>query len=295
MNRKNAFPYDISMRKHFLNYIIILIVTIVYSAGVGLFLDPNNIAPGGVTGIAIILNDLIPVETGTLILLLNIPILLLGIWKFGFKFILSTLFAIVLISEFTNLWAFVPTPTTDRMLASIIGSALVSGSVGIIFKCGATTGGIDIIVKILRQRYQHLKTGVIFWMLDIVVVLLSGFAFGNLETALYGSIGVIVSAWILDLVLYGRDEAKFYLIISKHSHEIASVLLERLGVGVTYLSGTGAYNQEEKQIIMCVIKKQRSPKLEEIVKEVDMDAFTIVTRANEIFGEGFKNIAGERL
>lgn len=278
-----------------MKYIIIFFTTIIYSAGVSLFLDPNDLAPGGVTGIAIILNSIIPIETGTLILLLNIPILLLGVWKFGFKFILSTSFAIVLVSEFTNLWTLVPAPTTDRMLAVIIGSALVSASVGIIFKCGSTTGGMDIIVKILRQKYKHLKTGVIFWMLDIVVVILSGIVFGNIETALYGAIGVMISGWMLDLVLYGRDEAKFYLIVSKHSHDIASALMERLDVGVTYLNGTGAYNQEQKEIILCVIKKQRSAKLEEIVKEMDIEAFTIVTRASEIFGEGFKNIAGERL
>ncbi len=283
------------MRKHILNYTVIFFATIAYAAGIALFLDPNNLAPGGITGISIIISRFVPIETGTLIFLLNIPILILGIWKFGFRFILSTLYSIVLVSFFTNLWSLYPSPTQDKLLAAITGAVLVGGSVGIIFKHKATTGGIDIIIKILRLKYKHLKTGTLFLVIDAAVVALSGILFKNLETALYAGISVVVTASVMDLVLYGRDEAKMFFIISKEPERLCAALIEELEVGVTYLEGAGAYSKDKKKILLCVVKKHHAAKLEEAVKEIDKNAFTIVSSASEIFGEGFKNIAGERL
>ncbi len=283
------------MRKHILNYTVIFFATIAYAAGIALFLDPNNLAPGGITGISIIISRFVPIETGTLIFLLNIPILILGIWKFGFRFILSTLYSIVLVSFFTNLWSLYPSPTQDKLLAAITGAVLVGGSVGIIFKHKATTGGIDIIIKILRLKYKHLKTGTLFLVIDTAVVALSGILFKNLETALYAGISVVVTASVMDLVLYGRDEAKMFFIISKEPELLSAALIEELEVGVTYLEGAGAYSRDKKKILLCVVKKHHAAKLEEAVKEIDKNAFTIVSSASEIFGEGFKNIAGERL
>lgn len=285
----------ILMKKHFLDYSIILFATIVYAAGISLFLDPNNLAPGGVTGIAIILNRFVPVETGTLILLLNIPILLAGIWWFGFKFIFATLYATVLTSVFTNFWSRYPAPTNDKMLAAVIGAAMVGGSIGVIFKHHATTGGVDIIIKILRTRFKHLKTGTLFLIMDLAVVVISGFVFKNLETALYAGIAVATSATVLDVVLYGRDEAKLFFVVSSEPEMLGTALMKELDVGVTYLEGKGAYSRHEKRIIMCVVRKQLAVKLEETIHKIDKDAFTIVSSASEIFGEGFKNIAGDRL
>lgn len=295
MNKKYAFSYANHMRKHILNYTVIFFATIAYAAGIALFLDPNNLAPGGVTGISIIISRFVPIETGTLIFLLNIPILILGIWKFGFRFILSTLYSIVLVSVFTNLWSLYPAPTQDKLLAAITGAVLVGGSVGIIFKHNATTGGIDIIIKILRMKYKHLKTGTLFLVIDAAVVALSGILFKNLETALYAGISVVVTASVMDLVLYGRDEAKMFFIISREPERLSASLMEEVEVGVTYLEGAGAYSKDKKKILLCVVKKHQAAKLEEAVKDIDKNAFTIVANASEIFGEGFKNIAGERL
>lgn len=295
MNKKYAFSYANAMKKHILNYGIIFLASIAYAAGIGLFLDPNNLAPGGITGISIIVNRFVPIETGTLILLFNIPILLLGIWWFGFKFIFSTLYATVLVSIFTNFLSRYPSPTRDKMLAAIIGATLVGGSIGVIFKQQATTGGIDIVIKILRTKYKHLKTGTLFLVIDMSVVALSGFVFKNLETALYAGISVVTTSAVLDVVLYGKDEAKLFFIISKEPERLGKCLIEELDVGVTYLEGRGAYSRNKKQIILCVVKKHQAVKLEEAVKEIDKSAFTIVSSASEIFGEGFKNIAGDRL
>jgi uncharacterized membrane-anchored protein YitT (DUF2179 family) len=253
------------------------------------------LAPGGVTGIATILNRLSGIETGTWILLLNVPILMLGAWKFGGKFILSTIYCTILTSVLTNVLAPVGALTSDPLLAALAGSALLSLAMGWIFKSGATTGGMDIVVKVLRTKVPHLKTGAIYMMIDAMVVTASAFVFKDVDKALYAGLTVVTTSLLLDVVLYGRDGAKLIYIISDNSDAITKRILEELDIGVTHVQGTGAYSGKEKQVIMCVIKKQLAPKAEEIVKEEDPLAFMIVTSAMEIYGEGYKSYFSEKL
>lgn len=276
------------------DYIIITIASATYAAGVSLFVDPNNLAPGGVTGIAIVLSRLIPVETGTLIMLLNVPIILLGIGKFGIRFIVSTFYAIVMTSVFTNIFAGFEAATNDILLGALAGGVLIAVSIGVIFKRGATTGGADIIVKCLRLKYPHLKTGALFMLIDMCVVALSGIVFGDVDAALYAGISVAVTSVVLDIVLYGRDGAKLIYIISDYPEKITDRLLEELDIGVTLLSGLGAYSGRNKKIIMCVARKMLAPGVEAVVKQEDAEAFMIVTSAAEIFGEGYKSYFGDK-
>ena len=166
-------------------YVIITAAAFVYAVGVSLFTDPNNMAPGGVTGISIILSRLLPVSTGTFIMLINIPILIFAVWKFGIAFTVSTIYAIALISSFTNVLSPYGAATDDILLAALVGGTLTAVSIGVIFRAGATTGGTDIIVKALRLRFPHLKTGKIFFIADALVVTLSGIVFRDLNAALY--------------------------------------------------------------------------------------------------------------
>lgn len=276
-------------------YIIITIMAFIYAAAVSLFIDPNNMAPGGVTGIAIIISRFLPVETGTLIFMLNIPILLFSIWKFGLRFTLSTVYAITLISVFTNILAPLGAATDDILLAALAGGVLYAISIGLIFKVGATTGGMDIIVKWLRIKLPYLKTGVLFFVTDAIIITMSGIAFKNVDAALYAGITVAVNSVALDIVLYGKDEAKLIYIISDHAQDIAARLLKELDIGATYIEGRGAFSGKEKQVLMCAVKKQMSPRLEEIVKEEDTDAFMIISSAMEVFGEGYKSYFNERI
>ena len=279
----------------FRDYVMITVASFIYAVSVSMFLDPNSLAPGGITGIAIILNRLFGIETGTWMLLINIPILLIGIWKFGLRFILSTIYCTAMTSLFTNLLTPVGAVTTDPLLASLTGSALMAVSMGWVFKAGSTTGGTDIIIKLLRLKFPYLKTGALFFLTDVVIVIASAFVFRNIDKALYAGIVVIITSVVLDVVLYGRDEAKLIYIISDHAEKIAGRLLEELDIGVTYVQGSGAYSGKEKSVIMCAMKKNISPKAEEIVKEEDPLAFMIVTSATEIFGEGYKSYFSEKL
>ena len=295
-NRQKKLPKKkISMKKMIKDYVLITIACAVYSVAISMFLEPNSLAPGGVTGIAIILNRLIPVETGTLILLINIPILLLGAWKFGLRFSLSTIYSTVLISLFTNLLTNVKVVTSDPLLAALVGGSLSAIGIGWVFKAGATTGGTDIIIKLLRIKMPHLRTGGLFLAMDAVIVALSAFVFKDIDVALYAGLTVFVISLVLDLVLYGRDEAKLMFIISDKSEEITRRLLEELDIGVTHMRGSGAFSGKDKQVILCAAKKSIAPKTEVIVKEEDPQAFMIITSATEIYGEGYKSYFSEKL
>lgn len=276
-------------------YTVITISSLLYAIAVSLFLDPNALAPGGVTGISILLNYLTGISTGTWILLLNIPILLLGVWKFGVKFILSTIYCIVLTSITTNLLEPFGAVTLDPLLAGIVGSGLIALALGWVFKVGATTGGMDIIVKVLRVHFPHLKTGSLYMFLDSAVVISSVLVFRNIDLGMYAAITVFLTSFFLDLVLYGRDGAKLVYIVSDLSQMITDRILNELDIGVTYMNGYGAYSGKNKNVILCVIHKQLYPKLENIVKETDPYAFMIVSGASEIYGEGYKNINSEKL
>lgn len=278
-----------------LDYLVITAASFLYAVAVSLLLDPNSLAPGGVTGIAVILNRVTNVATGTWIFLINVPILIIGMWKFGVRFILSTAYATFAVSCFTNLLNRIGAVTGDLFLASAAGGALMAVSLGLVFKSGATTGGMDIIIKLLRLKFPHMKTGSLFLITDAAVVILSAFAFQDIEVAMYAGLVVVINSILLDVVLYGRDGAKLIFIISDHHEAITKRILEEMDIGVTYISGQGAYSGKEKSVIMCVMKKQLSPKAEEIIKEEDPLAFMIVTSATEIFGEGYKSIFSEKL
>lgn len=275
-------------------YAMITAMALLNAVAISLFIDPNNLAPGGVTGIAIIISRFLPVETGTLIFAFNIPILIFAVWQFGLRFTISTIYAITLISVFTNILAPVGPATDDTLLAALAGGVLYAVSIGIIMKCRATTGGMDIIVKWLRMKLPYLKTGVLFFITDVIIVSASGIVFKDIDAALYAGITVVVNSIVLDLVLYGKDEAKLLYIISDRPKEITERILTELDIGVTYIEGRGAYSGREKQVLMCVAKKQISPRIEVIVKEEDTEAFMVITSATEIFGEGFKSYFSER-
>ena len=270
-------------------YLIIAVASSFYAIAISLFLDPNKLAPGGVTGIAIIINHFLKMPTGVLVLILNIPIMLLGIWKFGLKFFISTIVATVMGSVFIDVAARFPVATNDLFLSALIGGILMGLSIGIIFKVGASTGGTDIIARLLKLRFPHIETGKLFICVDILIVMASAIAFRDIELAAYAGICVFVGGKALDFVLYGGEGARLIFVISEKEEEIADKFMTELDSGVTYVNGIGAYTYSDKKIVMCAMTKQMLPKAQDIVKEIDDNAFMIITSANEIVGEGYKS------
>lgn len=285
------------MEKRILNeaksLILIAAAALIYAVGISLFLDPNQLAPGGVTGIAVILNRLVPIETGTLYFLLNVPIVILGIWKFGVRLIAKTAYAIVLVSMLTNLLGSAPALTEDLLIAGAVGGGLTAVGIGLIFKAGATTGGTDIIIKILRLKYRHLKTGFLFLCTDIVIVSMSALVFRNIEVAFYALLTVMVSGKVLDYVLYGGDNAKMLFIMTREPEKIGKRLMKELEVGVTYLHGQGGWTGEEREVVFSMVPNRLGAEVQDIVKQEDSSAFLVVTSANEIYGEGYKDFFEE--
>jgi uncharacterized membrane-anchored protein YitT (DUF2179 family) len=284
-----------NLRQRLKDYVVITIASFVYAMGIAQFADPNNLAPGGMTGLAIVLSRLIPFSSGTWFLILNIPVIILGIWAFGFKFIVSTMYSTALTALFTNILLKYGAATHDVLLASLMSALLCGAAIGVIFKAGATTGGTDIIVKFLKVKFPYIRTGIIFFGIDVLVVVISGIVFQDINAALYAFISIIVTAKVMDIVLYGSDEARLIYIISDNADQITGRMLEELDIGVTHISGTGAYSGKEKKVILCTVKKTVLPLVQDIVKEEDAGAFMIVSSASEVFGEGYKSYFSERI
>lgn len=285
-------------RKKIRSYVVtILLLTfgsLVYAAGIALFLDPNNLAPGGTTGIAIIIGHFAPLQTGTLVWIINVPILIFGWWKFGARFIFSTIYVTTIASVFMNLMnTYVVEPygliSTDHLLCGVAGGALMALGMAMVFRRGATTGGTDVIVRALRQKYRHIKSGTIFIISDTMIITAAAIAFKNVEVALYAAITVFVSNMVLDRALYGGDRAKLLYIISAKEERISSRILEEIDIGITHLQAEGAYTARPTKVIMCVCSKYNYTKVRAIVREEDDAAFLIVSDASEVFGDGYKD------
>lgn len=280
--------------KKIFRYVFITFTAALYAVGIALFLNPNNLAPGGISGIAIILKKMFPglPGVGMLILLINIPILAVGIKKFGIKFILSTMYSLIVSSVLIDILPIVFNVngvTDNKMLASVIGGATFGLGMGLMFRLDTTTGGLDIIVKIIKQKKPHLKTGQIYFLLDVVILAASAMAFKDVEVALYAAIAIYVSTVVMDRAIYGGDEATLVYIISEKRELIARRMMKEVNVGATMIQAKGAYSNETTEVIMCVMKKQTLVKVRNILKQTDSGAFMIVSLANEVFGQGFKD------
>ena len=272
--------------KKIFRYVFITFTAALYAVGIALFLNPNNLA--------IILKKMFPglPGVGMLILLINIPILAVGIKKFGIKFILSTMYSLIVSSVLIDILPIVFNVngvTDNKMLASVIGGATFGLGMGLMFRLDTTTGGLDIIVKIIKQKKPHLKTGQIYFLLDVVILAASAMAFKDVEVALYAAIAIYVSTVVMDRAIYGGDEATLVYIISEKRELIARRMMKEVNVGATMIQAKGAYSNETTEVIMCVMKKQTLVKVRNILKQTDSGAFMIVSSANEVFGQGFKD------
>ncbi len=286
-------------------YAAIIFGCVVFALGVTLFLDANNIASGGVTGIAIILNfvtkDVPWLNTGIWIIIINVPLFILGWIFFGHRFILSTVFSTVLSSLLVWVFeiafkSFLPI-TENVLISSVLGGALFGGGLGLIFRMGSTTGGTDIVVKILRKKFRHIRTGIISMIIDMIIVWFSAIVYRDFELVCYTVVSIVVVTIAFDWVLYGGNSAKLVHIIT--TEEFSSLMFERilkeLDITATYVDGKGAYSGNEKRIIFCAVRNTAFPKLRDIIKDIDPTAFTIVSSAKEIYGEGYIDHNDEEL
>ena len=275
-----------------LKYLLIALGALVSAAGFEFLLYPNDIVVGGVTGVSMIINKLTGLPIGVLTIVMNVPLFVVAWKKFGLKFIIDSLVGMVLSSVFIDLLAMQHISLTDDLLlACIIGGVIKGVGFGVIYWEGATTGGSDILAKLVRSRYPYINFGTITLILDASVMVAFAVIFTNYESAMYGVIAMFVTSRVVDLVLYGIDTSNVCYIVSNRSKEVADQITSTLHRGVTILHGEGAFTGEEKQVLMCVVKRSQSVEIRRLVKNADEDAFLIVTDAKNVFGHGFGDIS----
>lgn len=269
----------------------LLVGEFIYSVGVHVFTSPNNIAPGGVTGIATLLNYLFDWHIGIVTLCINIPLLILSIFFLGKRFTFRTLSAVMLFTVFMDyVVVYIPEYHGDTFLASLFGGVLMGVGLGLIFMGDFTSGGTDIIVRLIQKKYPHFSTGKLIMLFDVAIITISVFVYDkDINVALYAFIAIYACSIMIDTIIYGADIGRMVMIVSDKSGEISSVLLEKLDRGVTLLDAKGGYTGKEKQVIMIAVKRNQFYKVKKMVYSIDPAAFMIVTEAGEIVGEGFKS------
>lgn len=267
----------------------ICIGCVLFAAGFQLFLQPNQISPGGVSGIAMVITYLTGAPTGVLIIVCNIPIFLLAWRALGRRFLIASVISMIVYSVFVDILEPVAFAITeDVLLAAVYGGALMGLGLGLVFSAGASTGGSDVVARLLALKFPHMNLGQLLLLVDVFVVLLSAVVFQSYEGALYAGIAIFMSSKVIDLILYGLNFAKVVYIISRNPDDLAKRITERLGRGVTILYGRGAYSGEEKEILLCAVAQRQIVELKRAAREADPEAFMIVSEAREVLGLGFQ-------
>ena len=269
-------------------YAVITFGSALYAICFNWFFQPNNISMGGFTGVAQIVNRLIPLmPVGVTVIVLNVPLFLIGVRKLGLGLLISSLYAMavgsLMIDGLNMIYTF---PPMEPLLATIYGGVLLGVSMGLLLSVGATTGGTELAARLLKLKLRHLSIGRLCLVLDVTVITLYALTFRSIINALYGIIAMYISSLAMDAVVYGSINAKMAYIISDHSQEITEKLLG-MDLGVTLLKGKGGYTGGEKNVVLCAFKRSQIAALKANVMAVDPTAFIIVCEAHEILGEGF--------
>ena len=277
-------------------YAVITVSCAVYALSFNWFFQPNNIVMGGFTGIAQILGRILPgLPVGMTVLVMNVPLLILGVRKQGPKLLVGTLYATAVSSLMIDGLDMVYTfPPMEPLLACVYGGVLLGLSLGLMFQMGATTGGTELLARLLKYRIRTLSIGRLCLVIDAIVVSLYALTFRNIHYALYGIIAMYISSIAMDAVIYGSVNAKMAYIISAHSQEITQRLL-KMELGVTLLNGRGAYSGDEKQVVFCAFKRSQIAAIKAAVTGIDPAAFIIVCEAHEVLGEGFGEYSPDSL
>jgi len=276
--------------KTIIDYLFITAGAMIMSLALVLFLSPNKIAAGGVSGLAIVFHHLFKIPIGITMLIFNIPLFLIGIKYLGKRFGIRTLFGMISFSVFTDFFDKIlhfQSITDEPLLASLYGGLLIGVGLGIIFKVRGSTGGSDIVAQIFSHK-GIMSAGNTFLLIDFIVISFAGISFQGIEYALWGFIGLYVSSRVIDVIISGLGYAKACYIISKKSEVIKDEIFSKMNRGVTFFKGKGAYLQEDRNIIFCIVTRREVAKLRDIVKVTDPDAFVIIQDVHQVLGRGFK-------
>lgn len=276
--------------------VFITVGSMIYAVSVNAFTAPNNIAPGGITGVSTMISYLINTPIGMVAMLLNIPIIIWGIMEIGYKLVAKTLLAITISSICIDLFSlFIPAYKGDPLLVAIFAGVFEGLGLSLVFIRGATTGGTDMMGRLINHRYRHFSVGKIMLAIDGLIVVMSAFVFGSIDNAMYACIVIFVSTSLIDAMIYGTDSGtgKTFFVLSPKTHDIGDRIMKELDRGVTYISSKGGYSKEPGDMLLCAVRRFEVYKVNTIIREEDRDAFVIVGDAGEISGEGFRPVKSD--
>lgn len=270
---------------------LLLLGSLIYGIGTYVFVVPANIAPGGATGVALMVNYVTGLPVGILTLLLNVPLLALAWFYLSKKFAISTALTTTLCSLVLDFVVpfIVPAYSGDRLLCSLYGGVIVGAGMALIFIAGSTTGGTDILGYVLQKKRPHISIGRALMIVDGIILAVSIFVFGNIEAALFGMIALYVQTKVIDTIIYGGEAGSMATIITSNPDDISDKVIGELDRTATLIPARGMYSKQDTNVLLCTVRKSQFSRLKKIVYEADPNAFVMVTDTSEVFGLGFKN------
>ncbi len=282
-----------------------IVGTAIFGLGLNLFLLPNELNIGGISGLAMIIRELLSwtgipfldrfATVGLLSALMNLPLFAIGGMKIGKPFFFGSLFGMACLSLFIDLFSIIPAPETESLVGALYGGVCCGLGGGIVFSSGFSTGGSDIVVRLWKKRWPFVPLGIFTTAFDLIVALATGIVFGNITHTLYCGVAVFITGRVVDAVVYKFDYSKVALIITKHHEEVASRLGKELHRGSTFLHGQGSYSHNDTTVVLTAVKKHQLAEMKDIVAQIDPDAFIIVQEAHQVLGDGFARYSKDAL
>ena len=292
--------HSFSFKTFIIDNVYYIIGCTLYAFGVNIFAIPNNIAQSGITGVAIIINYLVPwCPVGLTGFLLNIPLIVLAWFIIGKRFTLKTLWATGILSIIIDGVAaimsngLISAYTGDKLLASMFCGAMSGAGIALVIVRGATSGGTDVLGRLLRKVWPHMSMGRMILFCDATIVMAAAIVFRSVDSAMYAAILIFVSSEVMDYILYGTGSGKMLYIFTKKGKEIAHAIIKQGRRGATIIEGKGGYTGENNDLVLCAARNHEIPRIRRLVKELDPESFVVLTEANEILGKGFNPPASE--
>ena len=273
----------------FYDFWIISLGSIIYSLGIAGFIEPSEFSPGGFSGIAIIVNHLTGLPTGSVLFALNLPLIILGFVRLGGMMVVKTFLCTIVSSLAIDVIdIYFPVITEDKILSSLAGGLLIGVGMAMVFSRGGTSGGTDIAAKLIQRKRPYFTLGSLIILMDALIITASVFAFGSIEAALYSVLAITLQTTLLDKILYGAEGGKVAFVITTCPEDLTEAIFKNLQRGVTRVPILGGYSRESKTMLMCALRRQQVGDFRRVVKHTDHDAFLVLCDAGEIVGEGFK-------
>lgn len=267
-----------------------------FGLGFSLFLLPSGLNAGGLSGLAMCLVHLTKFgSVGTVTMLINIPLFILAGIKIGKKFFIGSFVGMITSSLAIDLFAMLPTPQVEPLVGALYGGAICGFGLGFVFAAGVSTGGSDIVVRLLKLHWQHVPIGTISMFFDTCIAILAGVVFRDVTVALYSGIAIFVTGQVIDVVVYRFDYSKVAIIITKDYDAVAQAISDKLDRGATFLHGEGTYSHNPTKVVLTAVKKQQVAELKALVVQIDPDAFIIMQEAHQVLGDGFSRYSKESL